>query len=120
MHTAAARYGPPLAEFDDEARNALIERAGFEVLPYRSEECHPCIFSARADLRRVAKERVDQIRAIETDLGVTMFRPKAYMGAKGIDEVMKWARSERGQYRSPELEREVEEEADCDSGFCGA
>ena len=105
----------PLAEFSDEDRNILIERAGFEVLPHRSMECSPCIFSSRADLRKVSEDRIDTIRQIEQDLGGrTMFRPKAYAGAEGIDEVIRWAQSERGQYKP------LDEEPDCDSGFCGA
>lgn len=106
----------PLAEFSDEDRDALIVRTGFEPLPHRSMECSPCIFANRADLRKVSEERIDTIRTIESDLGGrTMYRPKAYAGAGGIDEVIKWAKSERGQYKAPE-----EHEADCDSGFCGA
>lgn len=106
----------PLAEFSNEDRDAMIAKTGFDVLPHRSMECSPCIFSSRADLRQVPAARVDEIRAVEQALGGrTMFRPKAYAGAVGIDEVMRWARSERGQYKPG-----TDDEADCDSGFCGA
>jgi len=112
-----------LASFSDESRDALIERTGFEVLPHRSMECSPCIFSNRADLRGVKSCTVDRIRDLESDLGRTMFRPKGYAGAEGIDEVMRWAWSERGQFKSytaAEPTPETEDEPDCDSGFCGA
>jgi 3'-phosphoadenosine 5'-phosphosulfate sulfotransferase (PAPS reductase)/FAD synthetase len=115
----------PLAEFSDEARNVLIERTGFDVLPHRSKECNPCIFANRGDLRGVPSRRVDTIRTIEQDLGDrTMYRPKAYAGAHGIDEVIAWANAERGQFKGsdfiPNKAPPVDDdEADCDSGFCG-
>ena len=105
----------PLAEFSDADRNALIERTPFELLPHRSMECSPCIFSSRADLRNVSEERIDEIEALEEDVGRVLFRPKAYAGAEGIREVIRWARSDRGKFKP-----ETEDEADCDSGFCGA
>lgn len=108
----------PLVEFSDEDRDALIARTGWEVLPHRSDEC-TCIFSGRKDLRRFSPERVAEILDLELELDPdgnrTMFRPKAYAGAKGITEVMRWANSERGKY-SPE----EDDEPDCDSGMCGA
>lgn len=106
-----------VAEFSNEDRDAMIAKAGFEVLPHRSKECSPCIFANRKDLRQVPPCRVDEIRALEEQLGDgrTMFKPKAKGGAIGIDEVMRWAWSEHGKY-SP-LDNDVE---DCDSGFCGA
>lgn len=32
----------PLYKHTDEERNALLDRAGFEILPHRSNECFPC------------------------------------------------------------------------------
>lgn len=107
----------PLVEFSDESRDALVRRAGWDVLPHRSEEC-ACIFSNRSDLRRFSEDKIAEIRGLEQELAAdgsrTMFRPKAYAGAKGIDEVIRWARSERGQYRADQ-----DDEPDCDSGMCG-
>lgn len=105
----------PLAEFSDADRDALVARTPFELLPHRSLECSPCIFSSRADLRNVSPERVDQIEQLEREIGRHLFRPKGYAGAEGVREVMRWAHSDRGKY-SPA----VEDEPDCDSGFCGA
>lgn len=104
----------PLAEFSDEDRNALIARTPFELLPHRSMECSPCIFSSRADLRNVSEERAAEIEQLEQDVGRVMFRPKAYAGAEGIREVLRWAHSDRGKYKPSE-----DDESDCDSGFCG-
>lgn len=107
----------PLVEFSDEDRDALVVRAGWDVLPHRSDEC-ACIFSGRKDLRRFSPERVAEILNLELELDPsgnrTMFRPKAYAGAKGITEVMRWAWSDRGKYRPEE-----DDEPDCDSGMCG-
>lgn len=140
-HGGRLRWNP-LAEHKEDERNALIRRAGFDVLPHRSDECEPCIFSSRADLRRVRPEKVDIIRQMEKDTGKTMFRPKAYAGANGIDEVMRWAWSEPGKFKpaeelpplpsqvqavynkygiTPSLPEDGEEDGDkaCDGDFCG-
>lgn len=104
-------------------RDALIVRAGFEPLPHRSMECSPCIYANRADLRMVPEERIAEIEALEKELGYTskgkprfMFRPRNYMGAQGIREVVRWAWSERGKFEPAE----AGSGGGCDSGFCGS
>jgi 3'-phosphoadenosine 5'-phosphosulfate sulfotransferase (PAPS reductase)/FAD synthetase len=92
----------PLYKHTDAERDELIKRAGFKVLPHRSLECCPCVNANKADLRMVPKERIDAIRRLEKKTGKTMFRPRKHMGAKGIDEIIKWAHSEHGKYRKPE------------------
>ncbi len=109
----------PLALFTEADRNVLLARAGFEPLPHRSEECK-CINSGRADIARWDDADVAEIRRIEGALGYsskgkpcTMFRPNKFMGASGIDEIVRWAHSPRGQYETPD------ERADpCESGWC--
>jgi 3'-phosphoadenosine 5'-phosphosulfate sulfotransferase (PAPS reductase)/FAD synthetase len=101
----------PLVRHTESLRNALIHRAKFEVLPYRSRECYPCVNSSRADLRALEPEAVARIKAMEEKLGSTMFRPHKFMGAQGIEQVVVWANSERGKYMKPAPA--------CDSGFCG-
>ena len=97
----------PLVRHTDEMRDELLHRAGFAVLPHRSMECYPCINSNRTDLRELASnpERIAQIDKIEKELGYTskgkpctMFRPYRHMGATGIQEVVKWAESDRGKF----------------------
>ena len=95
----------PLVRHTVAERDALIRRAGFEVLPHRSQECFPCIGSNRNDLKRLTPERIEEIAKLEEDLGSTskgkprtMFRPYRHMGAIGIREVCKWAQSARGKY----------------------
>jgi hypothetical protein len=110
----------PLVDFDEIARDALIFRAGFEPLPHRSEECK-CINSGRSDIARWDADDIATIKRIEGDLGFsskgkpcTMFRPNKFMGATGIEEIVKWAHSERGKYEPPN-----EDGDPCDSGWCG-
>lgn len=106
----------PLAEYSDEQRDQLLHSAGFDVLPHRSDECEVCIHANRADLRRISPRGVERVRALEEATGKVMFRPKAYAGAVGIDEVMRWANSERGQYRPGDGEEKIE---GCEDDFCG-
>ena len=91
----------PFATFSEVERNALIYRAGWEVLPHRSRECR-CINSNRNDMKRFTEADWQAIAEIEQELGKTMFRPKRHMGAVGADEVRKWANSPRGKYQPPE------------------
>lgn len=107
----------PLVNATASERDALVGRAGFDVLPHRSMECFPCVNSSRADLRLLDEDRIAHIERIESDMGMTangkprtMFRPNKFMGAVGIREVARWARAERGRY---------EPARGCDSGMCG-
>ena len=127
----------PLVRVLAAERDELILRAGFEPLAHRSRECYPCILGNRSDLRGLAAYRVAEIEALERKVSQArakdcyMFRPARYGGAPGIQEVIKWAESERGAYRpqvhlpiyAQEAETvelaEVETKVDCDSGWCG-
>lgn len=88
----------PLFEHSDEQRNELLARAGFEPLPHRSLECDPCINSNRADFRRLSLADIQKTAELEVDVGKTMFRPARHNGAKGIWQVIEWAKYSRGQY----------------------
>lgn len=116
----------PLVEFSDEDRNTMVLKTPMELLPHRSDECEPCIFSSRADLRRVTPAKVDTIRRMEQASGRTMFRPRAYAGAVGIDEVMRWAWSDRGKFVPKPAPTYVDDGEDgdqddgtCETGMCG-
>lgn len=115
----------PLVRTRQEERDRLVRAAGFEVLEHRSMECFPCVNSNRADLRALAQDpkRVQQLADLERDLGVnskgnlrTIFRPYRHMGAVGIEEVVRWATSERGEYEPP---ARLGDGSGCDSGMCG-
>lgn len=101
----------PMVDYDAEARNALLIRAGVDPLPHRSGECK-CINSNRQDMRRYSEDDILEIEAAEAEVGKPMYRPHRHMGAKGIRQVMRWALSDRGKYKpEPEAER-------CNSGWC--
>lgn len=91
----------PLVTWTAAQRDELIRRAGFEVREHRSRECR-CINSNRADMREFTDADWQAIKDLETEVGQTMYRPHRHMGAKGADEVRKWANSERGKYEPPE------------------
>lgn len=103
-------FWSPLIRHTDKERDALILRAGLEILPHRSQECYPCVNANRSDLLLISEdeERVKYISDLEEEMGYTsngnlrtMFRPKSKMGAIGFREVMRWAKSKRGKYKSP-------------------
>ena len=113
----------PLVRHTEAQRNALILRTGFfDVLPYRSRECFPCVNSSKQDLRALSQEDVDKVRILEEEMGVGkrsgnpkyMFRSKKCGGAKGIVEVIKWASHTKYIEGQDDLFG-----GGCDSGFCG-
>lgn len=91
----------PFATWTAEQRDALIRRAGFEVLPHRSRECK-CINSTRADMQRFTDADWRELQDAEAEIGKTIFRPHRHMGAKGAAEVRRWANSPRGKYKPTE------------------
>lgn len=88
----------PLVEFSDADRDAMILKTPFPVLTHRSDECAICINSNRGDLRRAKPRDIDRVRALEAAVGRPMFNPAKFQGAQGIDEVKRWADSERGKF----------------------
>lgn len=119
----------PLVAYTDEARDALILRAGKKVLPHRSRECKVCINGSRKEIAEAADEDIDDIERIEKKLGFSstgkprvMFRPAKKMGATGIREIREWARSAPGKYRKGQGAMTIDDEpaGHCgDLGFCG-
>ena len=117
----------PLVRHTDEMRNELIERAGFEVLPHRSQECCPCINADAADIRALTEERVAYIEALENSMGYTskgnlrtIFRPKKKGGAVGIRAVWQWANSGGKYDAKQEFMFGLGSGSGCDSGMCSA
>jgi len=95
----------PLVEFDEEKRDVYIKRFGLTPLPHSSMECFPCVCSKKSDLRSLLDypERIIEIKQIEVSMGHTrngkprtMFRPYRCGGGIGIENVIKWASSEKG------------------------
>jgi 3'-phosphoadenosine 5'-phosphosulfate sulfotransferase (PAPS reductase)/FAD synthetase len=111
----------PLVNHSDEDRNALLARAGWDVLPHRSMECYPCVNANRKDIQMLDEDRIRLIEVFEEELGVgknsgkpkTMFRPYRHGGAVGIRAVKQWA--DDGRY-VPGMEDMFG--SGCDGGFC--
>lgn len=87
----------PFATFSEAQRDELIQRAGFDVLPHRNRECR-CINSNRRDMQRFTDADWQAIQEVETEVGKTFFRPQRHMGARGAEEVRRWANSPRGKF----------------------
>lgn len=101
----------PLVLHTDKMRDDLITRAGFDILPHRSRECFPCILTDRPSIVDLTEREISRIELLEEATGNTFFVPSGKGGARGIREVIKWAKSGHGKYHK---------EDDCSSGFCEA
>lgn len=111
----------PLAKHTKEMRDELLKRCGFAPLLHRSRECFPCINENRGGLKNLDEEAIQKVERIEAELGFTskgkprtMFRPYRHMGATGIRQIVKWARSRFGKFNPDDGTG-----ADCDGGHCG-
>ena len=127
----------PIVYLDEEQRNELIIRAGFDVLETRSCECHPCIYEqSREALRRIEPDRVELIANLEKDItDYTQARrklqkhPKYKEGEKfgmfnssnigegkgGIREQIAWANASVGQYNQDQVDMFCDDQF----GYCG-
>lgn len=127
----------PLAYLDSDQRNAYIERSGFDVLPTRSNECHPCIYeTTKAAIKNIEPDRVELIAELEKDITdftnakrklqrhpkynpneiFGMFNSRNIgTGTGGIHEQVRWANSPRGKYAPEQEEMFCEDQA----GYCG-
>lgn len=114
----------PLVRHTNDMRNKLVQAAGFEVLPHRSQECFPCINANIDDLRLLDESRIQVIEIAENNLGFTkkghprvMFRPKRHKGQTGIRAVVAWASVLRNRDQTDMFD--LGNGAGCDSGYCG-
>lgn len=106
----------PLVRYTEAQRDVLLRRAGFEPIPHRSDECFPCVNSARADLRRLADapDRIREIEDLEAELSVGKKPRRMFRRQSGIRETIAWAQSAPGQYAEGQ-----EFLFGCDAGYCG-
>jgi 3'-phosphoadenosine 5'-phosphosulfate sulfotransferase (PAPS reductase)/FAD synthetase len=103
----------PLYLHDDDLRDGLLDRAGFEVLPHRSSECSPCVNANRDDFKRLTVTDISKVSSLEVEIGKPMFRPKRF-DAMGIYGVMMWAQYGKNH------EAELPSDQGCGSSFgCG-
>lgn len=112
----------PLADMTLDERNALLKRAGFEILEHRSMECSPCINATIKDIQQVSQADLIKVVNLEIEMGVGersgnpkyMFRPHRMQGAKGFAQVKEWADRGGGKYTPNQ-----EDMFGCNSGYCG-
>ena len=127
----------PLAYLSDEQRDEYIIKTGFEVLPTRSSECHPCIYEfSKIKLRNIEPDRVELIANLEHDISdfqnakrklrkhdkydpdekFGMFNSSNIgTGKGGIKEQLRWANSSIGSYNKDQIEMFCEDQV----GYCG-
>ncbi len=89
----------PLFMHSEGDRDELLNRAGVKKLDHRSDECSPCVNANRSDLRRLSGRQIGKLAALEVEIGQPMFRAAKHGGAKGIMEVVHWAKYSPGQYK---------------------
>lgn len=107
----------PLFKHTDEMRNGLLSRAGFDVLPHRSQECSPCVNANRADFLLLKPEQIQRVSELEVELGKPMFRPKRF-NVMGIHGVITWAKYGKRKMRLEPAE--IESGSGCDGHYgCG-
>lgn len=120
------RLRQPLYAHDDAERDALILRAGHEVLPHKSRECI-CVNANATDLQQwpevvvATVERVEAAAGFTKDTGKpkTMFRPAKKKGATGIREVIRWSHNGK-EFRALDDGTGPDGiETGCAMGFCG-
>ena len=112
-HHGGRRVWHPLYRHSKTMRDALLKRAGVDVLSHRSRECSPCVNANRDDFLALTPGEIERVNDLEVELGKPMFRPKRF-NAVGIHGVLAWARD--GKNRG-DIERE---ESTCADMFgCG-
>ena len=123
----AVRLWQAIYDQTDDGRNALITRAGHAVLAHKSRECKVCVNENREGLAAAPEVAIADIARVERELGTgvggkprTMFRPAKKMGATGIRQVVRWARSAPGKFTLDDGTGPSGTETGCDGGFCAS
>lgn len=112
------RVWHPLFCHSDGDRDGLLGRAGFDVLPHRSDECSPCVNANRDDLRRLCESDILKVEELELEVGQPVFRAGKHGGAVGIRQVVMWSKYSPGQYAK--AAGDLFSDAGCGSPFgCG-
>lgn len=106
----------PLVRHTDGDRNRLIANTPFDVLPYKSKECWPCVNAGKREIRHLEPARINMIEAIEMEAGINshgnhrvMFSPSRHNGSVGIRAVVKDASNSMSDLLPVRI---------CSSGWC--
>lgn len=107
------RVWHPLYMHTKAMRDELLNKAGVEILPHRSDECSPCVNANRGDILRLGADELAKVNSLEVEIGKPMFRPKRFNGL-GIYGVVMWAKFGKNH------EADVPDDGGCGSAFgCG-
>lgn len=92
--------------------------------PLQAGELTHCVPASRTE------GDIAKVEGLESELGLTslgnprvMFRPAKKMGALGIREIVRWAKSPPGAYDANQGTFDLEEShsgGGCDAGLCGS
>ena len=106
----------PLVRHETRDRNQLVEKSPFEILPYKSKECWPCVNANKNELKHLEPERINFIEDLEKEMGTNskgnkrvMFSPKKHNGAQGIRNVVLDAKKSTDELIPVRM---------CESGWC--
>ncbi|MGB6976204.1 MAG: phosphoadenosine phosphosulfate reductase family protein [Gammaproteobacteria bacterium] len=104
-HFGERRIWHPLFKQDDLTRNALIQRAGIEVLAHRSLECDPCIHSQIGDLQRLSLGTCQRVANLEKQVQQPLFAPETFGNAQNIEQAVVWAKQQPRMTDTHSLEK---------------
>ena len=106
----------PLVRHKEKQRNELITKTPFEVLPYKSKECWPCVNAGKKEIKHLEKGRIDLIELMEKEAGVNskgnprvMFSPARHNNSIGIRAVVEDAKKQGDDLFETKI---------CSSGWC--
>lgn len=96
-HFGGRKVVYPLCEYNNQSRDALIERAGFTPLYHRSLECEPCVHSNVADFQRMDDQSITRAAELEEVIEKPLYEPGRFGGRVGIKVVIEWAKGQPKQ-----------------------
>ena len=115
-HHGGRELWSPLVRHTEAERNDLINKTPFDVLPYKSKECWPCVNAGKKELKHLEPERIQLIADMELKAGINskgnarvMFSPKRHNGAIGIRAVVEDAKKGTDEMMPIKI---------CSSGWC--
>ncbi len=98
-HFGERRVWQALYQHTLKQRDALIERAGFSVLPHRSLECDPCVNSDANDVLRLEDDVLARTAALERQLAHPMLDPQIYQGQPDLWQAVKQLHSQGKHFK---------------------
>ena len=98
-HYGGRRVWQPLYQHGLEQRDALIERAGFEILPHRSLECEPCVNADANDLLRIDASAIKKASALEKEMGGHFLDASLYRSGETLTDLVKRLKQSKKSFK---------------------